>query len=89
MGRVIKQDDSKMGKAIKQKFQWGGPQNKSSSGEGRNAKVRAGRVVKQKFRKGKKNFSRCARMKTFSTVCTVWNFNFIIQMHSISLHMKW
>ena len=69
MGRIIKQDDSKMGKAIKQKFQWGGPQNKSSSGEGRNAKVRAGRVVKQKFQESPKQIFRAAREWRHSQLC--------------------
>ena len=49
MGRAIKQDDSKMGRAIKQKFEWGGPQNKNSSGEGRKAKFRARRATKTPF----------------------------------------
>ena len=42
MGRAIKQDDSKMGMAIKQKFEWGGPQNKNLSGEGRKANFEQG-----------------------------------------------
>ena len=49
MGRAIKQDDSKMGRAIKQKFEWGGPQNKNPSGEGRKAKFRARRTIKTPF----------------------------------------